>query len=269
MRALLAICLLALSPALTAAERVVSLAPSMSEIMLELGAERRLVGLLDGGPRPPALAGVPSVGRYGQVELETLLALKPDLLLLWPGSVPESQQAQLRAFGIPLYAGEPHDLQALAEQFAEVGRLVGTEARGRELRERFITRLAELRQRYRRESPLAVFYQVWSEPLYTLGGPQVVSDALQVCGARNLFADLDLAAPQVSMETVLARDPEVILAADAGQLADWRAMTQLSATRLGQLWVLPDRNLERPSYAMLAATEKLCRLLANARPGEP
>ena len=96
MRALLAACLLALSPALTAAERVVSLAPSMSEIMLELGAERRLVGLLDGGPRPPALAGVPSVGRYGQVELETLLALKPDLLLLWPGSVPEAQQAQLR-----------------------------------------------------------------------------------------------------------------------------------------------------------------------------
>ena len=265
MRTLLAVCLLALSPALTAAERVVSLAPSMSEIMLELGAERRLVGLLDGGPRPPALADVPSVGRYGQVELETLLALKPDLLLLWPGSVPEAQQAQLRAFGIPLYVGEPHDLQALAEQFAEVGRLVGAEARGRELRERFITRLAELRQRYRREPPLTVFYQVWNEPLYTLGGRQIVSDALRVCGARNVFADLQLPAPQVNVEAVLGRAPEVILAGSEAELQRWRAWPQLPAVRLGQLWTVPDKGLERPSFQMLSATAKLCELLQQAR----
>lgn len=265
MRALLAACLLALSPALTAAERVVSLAPSMSEIMLELGAERRLVGLLDGGPRPPELAGVPSVGRYGQVELETLLALKPDLLLLWPGSVPEAQQAQLRSFGMPLYVGEPHDLQALAEQFVEVGRLVGAEARGRELRDRFTMRLAELQQRYRRDPPLAVFYQVWNEPLYTLGGRQIVSDALRVCGARNVFADLQLPAPQVNVEAVLGRAPEVILAGSDAELQRWQAWPQLPAVRLGQLWSVPDKGLERPSFQMLAATEQLCELLAKAR----
>ena len=94
----------------------------------------------------------------------------------------------------------------------------------------------------------------------------MVSDALEVCGARNLFADLALPAPQVGVESVLVRDPEVILAPNAEQLAEWRNMPQLSATRLGQLWVLPDRNLERPSYAMLAATEKLCSLLAGAKP---
>lgn len=265
MRALLAACLLALSPVLTAAERVVSLAPSMSEIMLELGAERRLVGLLDGGPRPAALAGVPSVGRYGQVELETLLALKPDLLLLWPGSVPEAQQAQLRAMGIPLYVGEPRDLPALAEQFAEVGRQVGAEARGLELRDRFRAGLAELRQRYHREPPLAVFYQVWTEPLYTLGGRQIVSDALRVCGARNVFADLQLPAPQVSVEAVLARAPEVILGGSDAELQRWRAWPQLPAVRRGQLWAVPDKGLERPSFQMLAATEQLCELLARAR----
>ncbi|MGY2367197.1 ABC transporter substrate-binding protein, partial [Pseudomonas azotoformans] len=68
-----------------AAERVVSLAPSLTEIVAELGAADVLVGVLDGGDRPAALAQVPSVGRYGQLDMERLLSLKPDLILLWPG----------------------------------------------------------------------------------------------------------------------------------------------------------------------------------------
>jgi vitamin B12 transport system substrate-binding protein len=268
MRALLCL-LLCLSLPLAAAPRVVSLAPSMTDSVLELGAGELLVGVLDGAERPPQLAALPSLGRYGQLDMERLLSLRPDLVLVWPGSIPDAQLARLRDFGIALYIAEPRRLDDIATQLAALGERLGRAERGRALAAEFRSLLAALRRIYARQRPLRLFYQVWDHPLYTLGGPQVVSDALQVCGARNLFADLDLAAPQVSMETVLARDPEVILAADAGQLADWRAMTQLSATRLGQLWVLPDRNLERPSYAMLAATEKLCRLLANARPGEP
>ncbi|MEO4045545.1 cobalamin-binding protein [Pseudomonas sp. CAU 1711] len=265
MRWLLGACLLALGLPLAAAERVVSLAPSMSEIMLELGAEARLVGMLDGGERPPELAGVASVGRYGQLELETLLALRPDLLLLWPDSVPQAQRAQLESFGIPLYVGEPHDLEELAGQFAEIGARVGHGERGRQLRDEFLQGLAELRRQYRREPPLAVFYQVWHQPLYSIGGRQIIADALAVCGARNIFADLQLPAPQVSVEAVLSRAPQVILAGSEEELQHWRAWPQLPAVRLRQLWVVPDKGLERPSFQMLAATEKLCALLARAR----
>jgi vitamin B12 transport system substrate-binding protein len=258
-------CLLALSLPLGAAERVVSLAPSMSEIMLELGAEKRLVGVLDGGERPPELKHLPSVGRYGQVELETLLALRPDLLLLWPDSVPEAQREQLKSFGIPLYVGEPRDLEQLAEQFVEVGERVGHAESGRQLRQRFHDGLASLRQRYRRESPLPVFYQVWHEPLYTIGGRQIIGDALGVCGARNVFADLQLPAPQVNVEAVLGRAPEVILAGSAVELQHWRAWPQLPAVQRQQLWTVPDKGLERPSFQMLAAIGKLCAVLAKAR----
>ncbi|MEK1905677.1 MAG: cobalamin-binding protein [Pseudomonas sp.] len=265
MRLLLAACLVALSLPSTAALRVVSLAPSMTEIMLELGAGDQLVGVLDGGERPAALAGVPSVGRYGQLELETLLSLKPDLILLWPDSVPENQREQLRRFGIALYVGEPRDLQQLAGQFAEVGARVGRERQGRELAERFRAGLQRLQQTYRREPALPVFYQVWHQPLYTVGGGQIISDALRLCGAENLFADLALPAPQVSTEAVLQRDPAVILGGSATELDAWKAWPQLQATRRQQLWVVPDKGLERPSFQMLAATEKLCELLAKAR----
>jgi vitamin B12 transport system substrate-binding protein len=265
MRLLLAAFLLLCDLPLLAAERVVSLAPSMSEIMLELGAEQRLVGVLDGGKRPAALAGVASVGRFGTLELETLLSLKPDLLLLSPGSLPAAQRRQLEDIGIPLYLGEPRDLEQLAEQFAEIGVRVGYAERGRQLRDQFRDGMAALRTRYRREQPLAVFYQVWHQPVYTIGAEQIIGDALSVCGARNVFGDLRLPAPQVNIEAVLARAPQVILGGSGAELEHWLAWPQLPAVRLNQLWSVPDKGVERPSFQMLAATEKLCELLGTAR----
>ncbi len=267
MRRLLCLLLLLAGLPAAAAERVVSLAPSLTDMVLELGAADRLVGLLDGGPRPDSLQALPSVGRYGQVNLEQILALQPDLLLVWPGAVPEAQLQRLKGVGIPLYVADPHHLQDISRQLLELGERLGQAEKGRELAQAFDARVAQLRAQYRRERPLKVFYQVWDRPLYTVGGRQIISEALEVCGGRNLFADLDLPAPQVGQEAVLARDPPVILAASDDQLRGWAGMQQLRATRLKQLWVVPDRSLERPSFAMLDATEKLCRLLAGAKAG--
>jgi len=265
MRGVLLALLLLQASSLLAAERVVSLAPSLSEIVLELGAADLLVGVLDGGDRPLALAHVPSVGHYGQLEMETLLALQPDLLLVWPGSVSAAQREQLQAFDIPMLLLEPHSLAELARQFLLIGERLGRPQAGRRLYDRFVAGLEALRTRYRRTEPLPVFYQVWDAPLYTVGGRQIISDALQVCGARNLFADLNLPAPQVSVEAVLQRDPALIIAADARQLQSWQRWPQLRAVKNEQLVVLPDKGLERPSFQMLAATARLCELLAPAR----
>lgn len=256
--------LLILALPLTAAERVISLAPSMTEMMLELGAGERLVGVLDAGERPPALARLPSVGRLGQFEVETLLSLQPDLILLWPGSIAPAQREQLAAFDIPLFEAEPRRLEDIADQLEALGVQVGRAEQGRLLAIGLREQLAELRSQYRRAEPLSVFYQVWDRPLYTLGGQQIVSDALRACGARNVFADLELAAPQVSLEAVLARDPQVILVSQPELAAAWQAWPQLRAVRHGQVWAVPDRGLERPSLQMLEATRQLCQLLQRA-----
>ncbi len=258
--------LLACGASLEAAERVVSLAPSMSEIMLELGAVERLVGVLDSSERPVGLMQVPSVGHFGSLNMEVLLSLQPDLILLSAGSVPPAQQQQMADLGLPLYLSEPQDFAQLAEQLAEIGARVGRDERGRELRSQFLDGIQALRERYRRQVPLGLFYQIWHQPLYTIGGKQIISEALAVCGARNLFADLRLPAPQVSVETVLAQAPQVILGGSGAELQHWQRWPQLPAVRLGQVWPIPNRGLERPSFQMLAATEQLCELLAKAKP---
>ncbi|NVZ21025.1 cobalamin-binding protein [Pseudomonas costantinii] len=262
MRHWLAVLLLAFAAQALAVERVVSLAPSLSEIVVELGAADLLVGVLDGGDRPAALAKVPSVGRYGQLDMERLLSLKPDLILLWPGSVGPAQREQLQRLNIPVYVAEPHSLEQLTTQVQAIAQQLGRAEAGLQLATQLRQRLAELRQRYQRAEPLRVFYQVWNQPLYTVGGGQIISDALTVCGARNVFDDLKLPAPQVSIESVLQRNPEAILAGDQPQLDAWKAWPQVAAVAQRRLLLVPDKGLERPSGQMLEAVARLCEVIS-------
>ncbi|QJI31270.1 cobalamin-binding protein [Pseudomonas sp. ADAK18] len=262
MRAWLAVLLLAVSVSAGAVQRVVSLAPSLSEIVVELGAANLLVGVLDAGDRPAQLAHVASVGRYGQLDVEQLLSLKPDLILLWPGSVGPAQREQLQRLNIPVYVAEPHSLEQLTTQVEAIAQQLGRAEAGRQLAAQLRQRLDGLRQRYHRAEPLRVFYQVWNQPLYTVGGGQIISDALSVCGARNVFDDLKLPAPQVSIESVLQRNPEVILAGDQVQLDAWKAWPQVAAVAQGHLLLVPDKGLERPSGQMLEAVARLCQVIA-------
>ncbi|WP_207864595.1 cobalamin-binding protein [Pseudomonas sp. 58(2021)] len=261
----LAVLLLAVSSETLAALRVVSLAPSLSEIVVELNSADLLVGVLDAGDRPPAIKDLPSVGRYGQLDMERLLSLKPDLLLLWPGSVGPAQRDQLKRLNIPTFVAEPHSFEQLTAQIEAIATQLGRPERGTERARELRQNLDELRQRYRREAPQRVFYQVWDKPLYTIGGGQIISDALEVCGARNVFGDLSLPAPQVSIEAVLQRDPEVILASDQPQLDAWNTWPQVAAVKQRQLLLVTDKGLERPSGQMIEATAKLCQLIAPDR----
>ncbi|EXF91448.1 iron-hydroxamate ABC transporter substrate-binding protein [Pseudomonas fluorescens HK44] len=265
MRRWLAVLLLAINGSAVGVERVVSLAPSLSEIVVELGSADLLVGVLDAGERPAELNAIPSVGRYGQLDMERLLSLKPDLLLLWPGSVGPAQREQLSRLGIPTYVAEPHNLIQLTRQIEAIAKQLGRPERGRTLAVDLRKQLDDLRQRYQRKEPLRVFYQVWDRPLYTVGGRQIISDALEVCGARNVFADMTLPAPQVSVESVLSRNPQVILASSQAQLDAWKAWPQMTAVAQGQLLLVADKGLERPSGQMIEATAKLCRLIAPQR----
>lgn len=266
MRLWLAVLLLAVGTQAMAATRVVSLAPSLSEIVVELGATDLLVGRLEAGETLPELVNVASVGGYGQLDMERLLSLRPDLILLWPGSVGVAQRDQLKRLNIPTFTAEPKNLTQLVDQVEGVATALNRAERGRELVARLRARLEQLRQQYAREQPLRVFYQVWDRPLYTVGGGQIISDALALCGALNVFADLSLPAPQVSVESVLQRNPDVIIAGTQAQLDAWKAWPQLEAVKQGRLLLLADKGLERPSGQMIEATARLCEQLAEPEP---
>ena len=254
------------------ARRVISLAPHVTELIYAAGGGARLVGVVSHSDYPEAAKQVPRVGDNRQVDIERVLALKPDLLVVWLHGNAERQLEPLRRLGVPLFYSEPTKLEAIPETLLKLGTLMGSEPQAQAAAGQFRQRLAGLRQHYAQARPLRVFYQVWDQPLYTLNGQHMVSDVLRLCGGVNIFADLPVTAPTVTQEAVIAADPDVILAGEMsgrGAADGWKRFPRMRAVRQQQLYTLNGDLLHRPGPRILDGASQVCQRLAQARAQRP
>ena len=252
------------------AQRIVALAPHIAEQLFAIGAGDRIVGTTEYADHPPEAARLPRVARAHSVDLERIAALRPDLIVVWGSGFPPATIEALRRLGAPVYVNEPGALDSIATSMERLGVLTAqTEAAARAAAQ-FRARIDALRQRYAQRAPVRVFYQVWAQPLMTLSGRHVLSEALRACGGRNVFEHLAPIAPQVSIEAVLAADPQLIATAEpgarpSGALDDWRRYRSLAAVRLGQLVTLDADKLNRHAPRMAEEIGVLCDRIDAAR----
>lgn len=247
------------------ARRVVSLAPHVTELLFAAGGQGKIVGVSAWSDFPAAARALPQVGDSREIDLERLLSLRPDLLVVWQSGNTTRQLEQLRGLGIPMFMSEPRRLADIPSDVQRLGDLMGTQAVADPAAQAMRQRLANLRARYAGEAPVRVFYQIASKPLYTLNGQHIVSDALRLCGAQNVFADLPVLAPAVTIEAVIQRDPEAIIAGDDDALAMWRAFPALTAVKRGRLLTVDGALLNRAGPRMLDGVDALCRTLDAVR----
>ncbi|MGH8687230.1 MAG: cobalamin-binding protein [Burkholderiales bacterium] len=252
------------------ARRVVSLAPHLTELMYDAGAGDRMVGALAYSDYPAAARRLPRVGSEGAIDLEALVALKPDLVLAWPDSGSAASVRRIAALGIPVYRSEPRELEDIARTLERLGRLAGTEAQADRAARAFRERAARIARDYGTRPTVRVFYEIWNRPLMTVNGNHVISKVIRLCGGVNVMADLPALAPEIDRELVLRADPEVILASGAGGrrpawLDDWRAYPGLSAVRADNLFTIRADLLQRQTPRILDGAEILCRMLQAAR----
>ena len=252
------------------AERVVSLAPHLTELLYAVGAGDRVVGAVDYSDYPPEAQSLPRVGDAFRIDIERVLALRPDLVVAWHSGNPASDVAHLRRLGITVYYSEPHGLDGVAAQVEALGRLTGREAQASRTSQAFRAGLAALRARYRDRRRVSVFYQIAAQPLYTIGGPHLINEAIDLCGGRNIFSDVDSLAPIVSIEAVLSAMPDAIVASghrpgDVTPLEQWRRWPRLPAVRDDHLFIVNPDLLNRATPRMLSGIERLCMLLDRAR----
>jgi iron complex transport system substrate-binding protein len=252
------------------AQRVVSLAPHVTEMLFAAGGGERIIGTVRFSDYPPAARDIPRVGDNRQVDIERLLALKPDLLVVWRHNASMRQMEQLRQLGIPLYYSEPRKLDDIPEAVSRLGRLMGTTPQAERSAADLRAQLQNLAARYRDKSPVRVFYQVWDRPLYTLNERHIVSDAIRVCGGENIFARLPLVAPSLSPEAVLQENPEVIVSGDRDDQAVsgvemWKKYPSLLAVRRGNLFALDGDLMNRSGPRIIAGAAQLCEKLELAR----
>lgn len=252
------------------AERIISLAPSLTEMVFAVGAGDRLVGAIEYSDYPPPALAVPRVGRYDMLDMERILALAPDLVIAWQSGNPRATVTRLQAMGLTVYVAEPRDLSAVADQLEAIARLTGRSAEARDLVEDFRLELATLRGTYSDAAPVATFYQVWNEPLISVGGNELIHDIIGLCGGRNVFGDLPGVAPKVSLEAVIERAPEAIIGsgADAARpdwLDDWRRWSTLPAVAADNLFFIPPDLVQRHSPRALEGARQMCSQLERAR----
>jgi iron complex transport system substrate-binding protein len=225
------------------ARRIVSLSPHITELLFAAGAGDRVVGTAEYSDYPPAAKVLPRVGGHS-LDLEAVVALKPDLVLGWQSGNPAAAVARLRALGLTVHLSEPDRIEDVAGELERIGLLAGTGPAADAAAKVFRERYAALAARYSRRPTVSVFYQIWKQPLMTVNGKQVISDAIRLCGGRNVFAQLPVLAPTVTVEAVIAVNPEVIVASGMGDarpewLDDWRRWTTLEAVVRNNLYFVP------------------------------
>ncbi|VAW82955.1 Vitamin B12 ABC transporter, substrate-binding protein BtuF [hydrothermal vent metagenome] len=252
------------------AQRIISLAPHVTELLFAAGAGDKVVGVVNYSNFPPAAAQLPIVGGYESLNLEAILALKPDLLVAWKSGNFQMHVERLADLGIPVFYSEPRQLEDIATNLERLGQLAGTEHEATAAAKQFRQRLGDLSQRYADQTPLRTFYQIWHQPLMTINGEHLISQVITLCGGHNIFSDLSALAPSVDREAVLRADPEVIIASGMAKqqpqwLDDWKQWSQLTATRLNQLYFIEPDLIQRHTPRILDGADIMCRQLAEAR----
>lgn len=255
------------------AQRIVSLAPHVTELLFAAGAGSQVVGVVAYSDHPPAARGLPSVGSYTGIDVEAILALRPDLVVGWQGGNAPDQLDLLARMGLPVYRSDPRTLADIPASLRRLGRLAGTPEQAESAAAAFEAGLAALAESHREVRRLRVFYQVWDTPLMTVGGDHWISQVIALCGGDNPFAGMRNLTPTVSLEAVLAAAPEVILAggmADAEPLwlAQWQRWRALPAVRGGHLYAINPDWLQRAGPRLLDGGRAVCAALDRAR-GDP
>jgi iron complex transport system substrate-binding protein len=252
------------------AQRVISMAPHVTELLFAAGGGARIIGAMNYSDYPQEARKIPLVGSNSQVDMERVIAMKPDLLIVWQSGNTARQIAQLASLGIPVFHSEPRSFETVETSLLRFGRLLGTEKTAGAAAAQFRAKVSRLRTRYAGRPPVTVFYQAWDNPLFTLNGEQIASDAIRLCGGRNIFAALKTIAPQVSTEAVLQADPEAIVGGkrytpqDRG-LSVWQPYRGMRAVRRNNLFTLDEEMITRPGPRVVDGAAVLCARLEEAR----
>ncbi len=252
------------------ARRIISLSPHVTELLFAAGGGQYIVGAISYSDFPEAAKKIPVIGDNRALDIERILALKPDLVIVWRDLISAKQIVQLRHLGIPMFFTAANKLQDIPASLQSFGKLMATETQANLAAQELRAQINALTSRYAHRTPVRLFYQVWDKPLYTLNGQHIVSDAIRTCGGVNIFANLNIIAPNVSIEAVLEQDPQAIIATaeknpSDGGVTMWTRYPSMTAVRQHNLFLVDGNLLNRPGPRMITGVAELCAKLDGAR----
>lgn len=257
-------------PAENAPKRIIALAPHIVEMLFEIGAGDKIVGTVDYADYPQAALDIERVGGYYGLQIERVLALKPDLVLAWKSGNKAGELEQLERLGLNVAYSEPDNIEDVARELNKFGALVGEQDNAKLSATKYLKRLASLKTRYQAKEKLKVFYQLWPEPMMTINKNTWIHQVIEVCAGNNVFANNSTDYPQIGVENVLVTMPEIIILPDERSdkkmpVIDWQKWQKIPAVEHQRFISVNADLLHRFSPRMLDGVEKLCSDIDNYR----
>lgn len=251
------------------AQRIVTLAPHLAEGVFAAGGGRQVIATVEYSEFPAAAADIPRIGDAFRLDIERIVALRPDLVIAWESGNPRPAIQQLHELGLAVWSVEIREPDEIPAYIEAVGRASGHREQAQIEAERLRRQLAEIEQRYAEAEPVRYFYQVDAKPLFTINGQHLISRGLALCGGVNIFADETGLAFQVARESVIVANPEAMLAprlpGAADPLAAWRDWPGLSAVEHDALFLLSADEISRATPRFLDSLAAACKLLQDLR----
>lgn len=252
------------------ATRIAALSPGATELVYAAGAGKKVVAVVAYSDYPPEAQEVQSVGSHTRMDLEALVTLRPDLVIGWMTGNPPEQLETIEALGMPVFYIEPRDVEGVSSAIERLAILADTREAGDQAAAVFRDGMAALAERYADVEPVGVFYQVWDEPLMSINDEHLIGQVVSLCGGINVFGALSRLVPRIDDESVLAADPEAIVAGGMGEenrhwLTHWEQYPTLTAVARDNLFFVPPSLIQRPTPRLLEGSRILCEKLEVAR----
>ncbi len=252
------------------ARRIISLAPNITELLFAAGAGNAIVGVDGHSDYPPAVSKIATIGGFPSISIEALLALRPDLVVAWNGMNSPQLSEKIASLGIPIFHLNPATIPGVAASLRTLGRLAGTNTVANQAADAFTSRYQKLRGTYADRKKVTVFYEMWASPLLTVGEPHLTSQLMAMCGGINIFSDLKKSVPAVDIESVLVRNPDVIITRDnfgkkTEQAKHWQSLNKLDVVGRQHIFSLPDQLISLPTPRILDGAELLCKAVDAVR----
>lgn len=252
------------------AQRIIALAPNLTEIVFAVGAGKKLVGVSSFSDYPKLAKKIPVVATFNDLDIEKIVSLHPDLVLAWQEGNPSGQLNRLRKFGIAVDVVPFNKITDIPKNILEIGKLVGAQATARKVANKFIKNYLRLKNSYAHKKPIKLFYELSWQPLMTLNKKSMVGQVIDLCGGKNVFADTSIIAPHVGVASVLAADPQLILVskqAGFGNVAvtGWNDYPQLYAVKNHRIFTVDSVALERAGPRILPAAQQVCAAIDLVR----
>lgn len=253
-----------------APQRIISLAPHITEMIFSAGAGERLVGVVSYSDYPKAALDITNIGSYQAINIEKIIQLNPDIIIAWQTGNRSKDIEKLAQLGFTIRYSNPHTLSDIPQEIRRYGQVFQTQSQANNVADQLEQKLQRLQKAQTKLKTIKAYYQIWHKPMMTINGEQFISHALNLCGAKNIFADLAVLTPEISIESVIERDPQVILlggqkAMQQAWLKDWQKWHNISAIKNQHIYTLNADTFQRPTARLINGIDGLCEIIDQAR----